>query len=385
MTARRLLFWLHLLVGVMVGSVVAFLAITGCLLAFQHQFLDWSERGITSHFAADAPCLQPSQILAQLATAQHGTPTSWVSYADRRKPSEIQFSKGMLVLVDSCSGQILDAHAGRLRGFFDEVHDLHRYVAWGGVRHEGLRSLKNAGVLAFLFLLVSGFILWIPRQWTRKHTRAAVVPRWKGPGRASEWSLHTVFGFWLCLPLACIVLTGLIMAYAWANALLYRAAGEPPPNIRAEREPKSDEPLPLDRYKDLDPLIARAASQDAAWNSLLLRMPPAKGKEITITLDEGDGRDPRTRSQLTLARKSAEVIKWTRYDDNTRARRWRLLAHFVHTGELFGIVGQTVAFLTAFGSLLLVVTGFSLSIRRYLAWRLRKRRARLHAGDTVAV
>ncbi|MCU1321503.1 MAG: PepSY-associated helix protein [Acidobacteriaceae bacterium] len=385
MTARRMLFWLHLLVGIVVGSVLVFLATTGCILAFQHQIIDWSERGIGSNTSVSAPCLQPSQILAQAAVAQHGTPISWVSYADRRRPTEIEFPKGQLLLVDSCSGRVLSANAGRLRGFFDEVHDLHRYVAWAGVRHEGLRSVKNAGVLAFLFLLVSGSILWLPRQWTSKHVRTAVVPRWRGLGRASEWSLHTVVGFWLFLPLACIVLTGLIMAYAWANALLYRAAGEPPPSVRAEREPKSTEPLAIEHYKDLDPLIARASTQDPAWASLLLRIPPAKGKEITINLDEGDGGDPRKKSQLTLVRKSAEVTKWMRYGDNTRARKWRLLAHFIHTGELFGIVGQTLAFVTTLGSLLLVVTGFSLSIRRYLAWRLRRKRALLHAHDVVTV
>jgi uncharacterized iron-regulated membrane protein len=141
----------------------------------------------------------------------------------------------------------------------------------------------------------------------------------------------------------------------------------------------------VERYKDLDPLIARASAQDAAWRSLTLRMPPAKGKEIMFALDEGDGGDPRTKSQLLLARKTGEVTKWTRYADNTRGRQWRLLAHFIHTGELFGIAGQTVAFLTTLGCLLLVGTGFSLSFRRYLARRVRKKRTVVLAQDAVTV
>jgi uncharacterized iron-regulated membrane protein len=387
-TARRVLFWLHLTTGIIVGSVVAFLAVTGCILAFQPQIIGWSEHRLRTSTAQTQTCTAPSEILTTTAGLGYGQPLSWTSYANPHRPDEIAFPKGRLLLVDACSGRLLDTNAGRLRGFFDEVHDLHRYVALVGTRNEGLRSIKNACVLAFVFLLLSGLILWLPRQWTWKHTRVGLVPKWKGFGRASEWSLHTVAGFWLFLPLVTISLTGLIMAYAWANGLLYRAAGDTLPSVRAERELKTSEVLPVSRYKELDPLIAKAAMQDPSWTSLTLRVPLAKGKDIAFSIDEGEGGDPRTKSQLTLARKSAEVLKWAHYQDNTRGRRWRLLAHFIHTGELFGLTGQMVAFFTALGALLLVVTGFSLSIRRWLAWRSRKRRAvrtAHRAPDAVAV
>jgi uncharacterized iron-regulated membrane protein len=380
MTARRILFWIHLLTGITVGSVVAFLAITGSILAFQQQIIRRSEHKFMSAVARSQVCVTPSQILTNTSSLGYGAPTSWMSYADHR-PTEVAFPHGRLLLVDACTGAALDANAGRLRGFFDQVHDLHRYVAFVGTKNEDLRSIKNACVLAFLFLLLSGLVLWLPRQWTWKHARVGLIPKWKGLGRASEWSLHTVVGFWLFLPLLTIVLTGLIMAYAWANGLLYRAARETLPPVRAEREAKADA-LPIERYKDLDRLIAKAAAQDPAWSSLLLRMPSAKGKEIAFTLDEGEGGDPRTKSQLSLTRKTAEVAKWTRYEDNSRARRWRLLAHFVHTGEVFGVAGQTVMFITALGTSLLVLTGFSLSIRRWLAWRRRKKRAHGTPPDT---
>lgn len=300
----------------------------------------------------------------------------------------VEFSKGKVFLVDSCDGRILDSNAGQLRGFFRQVEDLHRHLAWGGIKHERLQAIKNACVLGLLFLLASGFILWVPRQWTWKHIRTRLVPRWFGMGRASEWSLHSVAGFWLVLPLLCLVLTGLVMAYAWANALLYRAAGEPPPRVHAEREAVVRNVLPVQGYRDLDPLIARACKQDPAWASLSLRISAQRKKNIVFVLDEGDGRDPRTKSQLTLNRKTAEVVRWTRYLDNSRGRRWRLLAPSVHTGELFGPAGQTVVFITAMGTLLLVITGFSLAIRRWQGWRsrgLRKAPSARHAKDVAVV
>jgi uncharacterized iron-regulated membrane protein len=385
MTARRILFWLHLVTGLTIGIVVTFLSVTGCILAFQPQIIRWAERNVHPATVRTGTCITPSQVLVATATLGYGQPVSWTSFTDRQRPVEIAFPNGRLLLVDGCNGHVLDANAGHLRGFFDQVHDLHRYVAFVGTRNETLRSIKNACVLGFLFLLVSGVMLWLPRQWTWKHARVGLIPRWRGIGRASEWSIHTVVGFWLFLPLVTIVATGLVMAYAWANGLLYRVAGEALPSVRAEREAKATEPLPIERYPELDTLITKGMAQDPSWFSLTLRLPPAKGKEVSLTLDDSDGGDPRTKSQVTLVRKTGAVTKWQRYQDNTKARRWRLLAHFIHTGELLGLPGQFAAFLTATGALLLVVTGFSLSIRRWLGWRSRLRRNTQHAPRSTTM
>jgi uncharacterized iron-regulated membrane protein len=191
-------------------------------------------------------------------------------------------------------------------------------------------------------------------------------------GRARDWNLHNIFGFWMALPLLCMVLTGTIMAYLWATALLYRAAGSPPPPVKPEAEPKQKKTLSPDEYSSLDPAILRAMAQDPHWNSLLMRMPAEKDTAIAFTVDEGEGGIPRQRAQLSIARKDARVIRWEPFSANPPGRQWRIDARFLHTGEIFGPIGQLVALLAALSLLLLVWTGFSLAIRRWLAWKTRK-------------
>jgi uncharacterized iron-regulated membrane protein len=41
-----------------------------------------------------------------------------------------------------------------------------------------------------------------------------------------------VFGFWACIPLFFIVITGVVMSYTWANNLVFLAVGETPPPPR---------------------------------------------------------------------------------------------------------------------------------------------------------
>jgi uncharacterized iron-regulated membrane protein len=47
-------------------------------------------------------------------------------------------------------------------------------------------------------------------------------------------------------------------------------------------------------------------------------------------------------------------------------RRLRMYARFLHTGELFGVIGQTIAVLSTLCAILLVWTGFALAWRRFV-------------------
>jgi len=58
-----------------------------------------------------------------------------------------------------------------------------------------------------------------------------------------------------------------------------------------------------------------------------------------------------------------------RFSESTRGRQWRAILRFVHTGEVLGGVGQTIAGLASFGACLLVYAGGALSWR---AWRVRR-------------
>lgn len=373
MTFRRLLFWLHLATGLTVGLVVAFLSITGAIMTFQPQIIDWAERGSRITSPSEQRCVAPSTLLKNAADSVQTAPTGLALYSDPHEPAEVSFGATAVVLLDSCSGNVIGPGANGLRSFFQATRDLHRWVALNGVRHETLRAIKNVAVCGFLFLILSGLVIWFPRKLTWKHLRPTVLFKSSLQGRAREWNWHNVFGFWMSLPLAAITLSGIIMAYPWANALLYRTAGNPPPPERAELEPKRPKPLAVDKTPSLDLAIQKAVLQDNKWKSLSMRLPAAKDPNVTFTLDEGDGGRPQERAQLVIARKNGQIVRWEPFSASLRGRQWRLYARFLHTGEMFGIVGRLVALAAMVSALMLVWTGFTLSLRRLFSWR--KRRA----------
>lgn len=373
MTLRRLLFWLHLAVGVTVGLVVAFLAVTGSILAFQPQIVAWAERDARIAAPQTQSCVAPSAVLGNAAAFERGQPTGFALYSDSHRPAEVAFRDGAVALVDGCSGRVIGRGANGLRGFFQATRELHQQAALSGVRHETLRAVKNAAVLGFLFLILSGLVLWVPRRLTWQHLRPVVFFRGNLKGRAREWSWHNVFGFWMALPLAAIVVSGIIMAYPWANALLFRAAGStlPPPRApeRSEGDARRQKPTDAAQFVSLDAAIQAARAHDGEWKILTLRLPAAKDPNVTFTLDAGDGGRPQLRGQLVISRKDGQVVRWEPFAAGSRSRQWRAYVRFLHTGEIFGLVGRSVAVLASLSALMLVWTGFSLALRRLAAWR----------------
>ena len=78
-------------------------------------------------------------------------------------------------------------------------------------------------------LVVTGLFLWLPRQWSWAAIRRRLLFRPGLRGRARDWNWHNVAGMWCALPLLLVTLTGVVISYPWANALLFRCCRQPPP------------------------------------------------------------------------------------------------------------------------------------------------------------
>src|ERR1700752_2626718 len=61
LTPRRALFWLHLLAGVIAGTVIFFLALTGACLAYQRQMIAFADRA--QHVSANGTRKSVSALL----------------------------------------------------------------------------------------------------------------------------------------------------------------------------------------------------------------------------------------------------------------------------------------------------------------------------------
>jgi uncharacterized iron-regulated membrane protein len=271
-----------------------------------------------------------------------------------------------------------------LHAFFVQVESVHRYLGANEETRSSARAVTGACNLAFLVLLSTGPFLWWPKDWTWKNLRKTVTFRGGLAGRARDWNWHNVLGVWCFAPLLLVVLTGVVMSYPWANSLLYRMTGNQPPS--APERPNSEEadrPRRQSKEKNvasdgrlfpspsLDALFARAEQQVSGWQSVTLRLPGSSDAPLVFSIDQGNGGRPDKRAQLTLDPRTAAVVRWEPFSSYDLGRRLRTWARFTHTGEVGGLLGQTIAATASAGAAVLVWTGMALALRRCNGWRKR--------------
>jgi uncharacterized iron-regulated membrane protein len=374
MSLRKIIFWLHLTAGCVAGLVILIMSVTGVLLAYEKQIIAWAERGYRVTPPADGARMPIETLLANVQRAMPGTnPASIIVRSEPGAPAAISFGRETTVLVNPYTGDVLGEGSKQVRAFMRVMIDWHRYLGMQGERRPIGKAITGACNLAFLFLVMSGFYLWFPRQWAASVVKSVTWFGRRLTGKARDWNWHNVIGFWSAVPLFFVVLTATFFNYSWANTALYRLTGSEPPATRpnpapasVERRSRSEERPREMSFDGLNASWARAEKESADWKTITLRLSSSPSAPVTFIIDRGTGaQQPHKRVQLTLDRKTADVTNTETYQGYNTGRRVRLWIRWIHTGEAGGIIGQTIAMLASLGGAMLVWTGLSLAIRRF--------------------
>ncbi|MGJ5820907.1 PepSY-associated TM helix domain-containing protein [Paludibaculum fermentans] len=375
MTFRKTLFWLHLISGCVAGAIVLVMSVTGVLLTYERQMIDWFDRG---QLAPSKPGGQ-AMPLETLLAAQPSAPTTVTLRAEAGAPVLLAYGREGLVYVDPHTGAALGKGHTGARKFFQSMTSWHRWLGQDGPGRQTARAITGACNLAFLFLVVSGLYLWMPRRWTGASVRAITWFNGKATGKARDFNWHNVIGFWSLAPLFFVVASGVVMSYPWANALVYKMTGSEAPVVGGgpPREGRPSKPS----YAGIDRALAAAKRLDPSWRILTVRLTGP----LAVTLDRAERGRPDLRTTVTIDRATAEVVKVERFSDQNAGRRLRTWLRWIHTGEAGGVLGQTVAGVVSLGAVFLVYTGIALSLRRFVAWRRRRDREPKQADRAAAV
>lgn len=367
---RRFLFWSHLITGVAVGIVIFILALTGALLTYEAQIKEMFEPRIEAR-AGQTAMLSADELIAIAAPAFPGRSASLSYDRDPSKPVEVRAGRRDVKLLDPYSGAFIEAPANPAQQFFHFVEDVHRSLSVG-FDSWGADTIKAAN-LAFLFLIVSGAYLWLPRKWKWPFLKQRMVLSKMPTAKARDFNWHHVFSFWILIPLLAVVGTGVVFSYDWASKATYNSLGLEAPVHGKRPQPSrgsagsSTSPTgPLVSYQSI---LETAQASQSDWTSISLTIPSnPNAKSVNVLVDRGNGKQASKETKLVISRESGEVEKVQGPEAPTASTQsLRRYIRFLHTGEVYGIIGQTLAGLASLASVLLVWTGFALAWRRLIS------------------
>ena len=374
MPLRRAIFWIHLAVGVTAGLVILMMAVTGVILTYEAQLNRWALRG----YRADPPSpnvapLGIDELISRVAASDPADPvTSVALQRDPREPAVVRFDGGRTLYVDRFTGEPRGDGNTATRRFLRSVMYWHRWFALEGEYRIVGRTFTATANLGFLFLLISGLYLWWPSAKTRVAWRQVLWFRRGLTGRARNFNWHSVIGFWAAVPLAIIVASGATISYRWAGNLVYRLAGEAPPSQSSpQREDsvaagdRSVTPDPATPLVELQVLAAKAGAETPEWQTITISLPEPIHEPVRVAVDRGTGRQPSKSEDLLFDRATGELVGRAGYPTFGRGLKIRRWLRFAHTGEVYGVIGQSIAGVVSLGVAVMVWTGLAMSWRRF--------------------
>lgn len=375
MSLRRAIFWIHLAVGVTAGLVILMMAVTGVILTYEAQINRWALSSLRADPPApDATPQALDALISLVADGQPGMPVTSVTLeSDLREPAVFRLDDGSTVYVDRFTGEPLGDGNTATRRFLRSVMYWHRWFALEGKYRIVGRTFTATANLGFLFLLLSGIYLWWPLTRSRTAWRQVLWFRRGLSGRARNFNWHAVIGFWSAVPLAIIIASGATISYRWAGDLVYRLAGETPPGQASRQEPQeaTDEGLPGTassggQFVKLQALAATAATQTPDWQKISIKFPKAIQDPVVVTVDRGTGRQPSKSEDLLFDRSTGELVGRAGYPTFSRGQKIRRWLRFAHTGEVYGVIGQSIAGAISLGVAVMVWTGLAMNWRRFI-------------------
>lgn len=373
-------FWigrLHLWLGLISGLFVLFLGLTGCILAFEREIED-AVQDYRFTPVQHKPLLPPTTLKAIADKALANKKAHSVNYQPGRTAQVVYYHDApayyFIVFVDQYTGKVLKVK--NMDDDFFRIVVMGHYYLW--LPPEIGQPILTSATMIFVFLLLSGLILWWPKSKAARKQRFSV--KLKSKWRRLNYDLHNVLGFYMTFIVIFIALTGMIMGFQWFSKSVYwlSSGGK---SMKLYEETFSD----TTRTSDLS---LNATAADVLWAKFIRAEPTFKGSyDVHIPEDEkgaveiARNPDPSTYwkadyryfDQHTL--KEIEVKHmFGKFSNASAADKIIRMNYDIHVGAIAGLPGKILAFLASLIAASMPVTGV------IIWWGRSKKRQKLSAN-----
>ncbi|MBS1563485.1 MAG: PepSY domain-containing protein [Bacteroidetes bacterium] len=375
---KKIVGFLHLWLGLITGLVVLIVSLTGAIYCFAPE-IQSATQPYRHVVPRQQPFLPPSQLRAIAEKQLPGKPAQYIYYSRPDKAASVLFYGAggyyYTVFIDPYDGKVL--HVKNMRkDFFTIILYLHisLLIPYGG-------DIVHWCTLIFLFMIISGIILWWPRNKAARKQRFAV--KWGASPKRLNYDLHNILGFYASWIAIFIVFTGLMWSFEWFSKGVYNLTGAKHSIIK--------EAAALSDTSAFKTTAVPAPAIDRVWQDWLrekgsryvaagIQLPQTKSAAIVLrdTPDEDTyyKADARYYDQYTGAAIPGSWGAWGYYKDATTvADKIRRMSYDIHVGAIAGWPGRIAVFLAALVAASLPITGF-------MIWR--NRRKKRKKKDTAA-
>lgn len=358
---------LHLWLGLISGLFVCFLGITGCILAFESEI-----ESITQPYRKlelqQKPLLPPTQLKAIADKALPNKHAHSITYQPGKATQVVYYNFDpeyyYIVFVNQYTGEVLKVK--NMNEDFFRIIIMGHYYLW--LPPEIGQPVLTSATLIFVILLISGLILWWPKNKAASKQRFTI--KWNAKWRRVNYDFHNVLGFYITWVIIFIALSGMVMGFQWfAKTVYFTTSGG-----------KSLTPF-TETFSDTTgtaKLQLNEAAADKIWSAYLKEDPKFMGS-LDVHVPENE------KASIEVAKNPAPGTYWKadyRYYDQhtlkeievkhvfgklnnaTVADKIYRMNYDIHIGAIAGLPGKIIAFFASLIAASMPVTGVLIWIGR---------------------
>ncbi|MDR1480213.1 MAG: PepSY domain-containing protein [Planctomycetaceae bacterium] len=271
-----------------------------------------------------------------------------------------------------------------LNRFFMSMQQLHRNL-WISYRIESLGPRSSLGglivgvaTIIFVVMLLSGFVLWLPRTWKSFAKWRAWKPGLKIRVRKGIWSflydIHNTVGFYCLIPMLILAMTGLCWSFSWYRSGASYVLGEQVLNRQRQQNTTKIDPIDENtKPLSIDEMIQRLNALIPGNGEITLNIP--NDKESPMTIQKGKSgffalsvKDrtqwDRFRGTVIPIEHYGKKVEVERFTDKPIGTQIASSVRALHFGEITGLSSKIVFFTACFFAMTFPITGITLWIRK---------------------
>lgn len=290
MAFKKHILTLHKILGLVTGIVVFIVAITGCCWAFREEIESLYD-DFKKVSPEERPMITPTQAKSIGKTIFPNNTIHGTLYKNSKEDAvEVIFYDAepefyQSVFLNPYSGEIIQVD-NHLTGFFAFILKGHMRLWFPKDVGE---QIVGASILIFILIIISGFILWLPKKWKNLNQRLTfdwkATTRWK----RKNFDLHTVVGFYICSLALIVAFTGSVISYDWLKYVVYISTGGDKVPAFIIPENKSEIPSEAYHVKPIDNLINKLKKESPEADSYELHYPESDSTSVYVEVSNTEG------------------------------------------------------------------------------------------------
>lgn len=366
--------WLHKWMGILSGIVVFILGITGCIYTFHDdlKLICYPQKYIlVSPGQAQALSLSELSAIANKSLPDGEKVSrvdlfpaknrSWIFRAQATDENAFghwnYYTYSKRVFVNPYTGEVLAIENSKTE-FFQLMLQLHMNLLLG--KKIGHPLVAYSTVL-FVFIMLTGVILWWPKRWKSNKISRSFWPKWSVNWKRLNHDLHNIIGFYSLILGLLIGITGLFFSFpafkSWAGDQLDKLTSGStaiekiePLNIQWGNNPLDDAlSYLLKTYPNSGMMSIRLRKEDAASFDIQIRLEEQKTNKF---------------KWYYFDKKALTLDKVISHDKQTAGERLGSLNFDLHTGNIAGWPTKILAFIISLFCASLPVTGYIIWINK---------------------